>query len=206
MPPPILSTVSLAGAQSAIGVNLAALEGSSALPSVISQVGSDGFMATSALSPWQAPLGDGGRFDLPAIFDPRWGALLRDQNASSPSPAEEARRVPSVPPPGAGREKAMGIIGRSIYRELNDCGYDAKQIVSVASELLALITDIMLEKRGEGRRIQKSDEKKKALDGDVATRYRGVFSELLASGCVHSDLIWIANELIAQVTQRIAGS
>ena len=38
------------------------------------------------------------------------------------------------------QEKALKIIAKSLFRELKDNGYDSRQIVSVSSELLSLVT------------------------------------------------------------------
>lgn len=38
------------------------------------------------------------------------------------------------------QEKALKIIAKSLFRELKENGYDSRQIVSVSSELLSLVT------------------------------------------------------------------
>ena len=38
------------------------------------------------------------------------------------------------------REKALKILAKSIFRELRSQGYDAREIVSLSTELLSLIT------------------------------------------------------------------
>jgi hypothetical protein len=40
----------------------------------------------------------------------------------------------------SGGEKALRIIAKSLFRELKQNGYNSKQIVSLSSELLALVT------------------------------------------------------------------
>jgi len=42
--------------------------------------------------------------------------------------------------PRAEREKALKILAKSIFRELRTQGYDAREIVSLSTELLSLIT------------------------------------------------------------------
>ena len=42
--------------------------------------------------------------------------------------------------PDQEREKALKILGRSIYKELKSQGYEAKQIVSLATELISQVT------------------------------------------------------------------
>jgi len=40
----------------------------------------------------------------------------------------------------AGRERAVKILAKSIYKELRQNGYDPKQIVALSSELISLVT------------------------------------------------------------------
>jgi hypothetical protein len=47
-------------------------------------------------------------------------------------------------PPG-GRERAVKILAKSIYKELRQNGYDPKQIVALSSELISLVTSEMKE-------------------------------------------------------------
>jgi hypothetical protein len=42
--------------------------------------------------------------------------------------------------PRAEREKALKILAKSIFRELRTQGYDSREIVSLSTELLGLIT------------------------------------------------------------------
>ncbi len=42
--------------------------------------------------------------------------------------------------PSPGNEKALKIIAKSLFRELKQHGYDCRQIVSVSSELISLVT------------------------------------------------------------------
>ena len=60
-----------------------------------------------------------GVFDMAQVFDP---AVLS---------GNETRRE---------REKAIKILAKSIYRELRQSGYDTREIVSLSSELIGLIT------------------------------------------------------------------
>ena len=39
-----------------------------------------------------------------------------------------------------GRERAVKILAKSIYKELRQNGYDPKQIVALSSELISLVT------------------------------------------------------------------
>ena len=40
----------------------------------------------------------------------------------------------------AGKERAVKILAKSIYKELRQNGYDPKQIVALSSELISLVT------------------------------------------------------------------
>ena len=46
--------------------------------------------------------------------------------------------IPDAPAPN--REKALQILSKSIYKELRENGYEPKQIVSLASEIISLVT------------------------------------------------------------------
>ena len=46
----------------------------------------------------------------------------------------------TVPAPAQNREKALQILSKSIYKELRENGYEPKQIVSLASEIISLVT------------------------------------------------------------------
>ena len=42
--------------------------------------------------------------------------------------------------PSPNREKALRILSKSIYKELRQNGYEPKQIVALATELISLVT------------------------------------------------------------------
>jgi hypothetical protein len=44
--------------------------------------------------------------------------------------------VPAVP----NRERALKILSKSLYRELRQNGYEPKQIVALATEIIGLVT------------------------------------------------------------------
>jgi hypothetical protein len=44
------------------------------------------------------------------------------------------------PTPVANREKALKILSKSIYKELRQNGYEPKQIVALATELISQVT------------------------------------------------------------------
>lgn len=49
--------------------------------------------------------------------------------------------APVAPPAAApNREKALQILSKSIYKELRENGYEPKQIVALASEIISLVT------------------------------------------------------------------
>ena len=43
-------------------------------------------------------------------------------------------------PPSPNRERALKILSKSIYRELRQNGYEPKQIVALATEIIGLVT------------------------------------------------------------------
>ena len=53
---------------------------------------------------------------------------------STPAPAPQA---PAALP---NREKAIQILSKSIYKELRENGYEPKQIVALATEIISLVT------------------------------------------------------------------
>jgi hypothetical protein len=46
-------------------------------------------------------------------------------------------------PPVPNRERALKILSKSLYRELRQNGYEPKQIVALATEIVALVTSDM---------------------------------------------------------------
>ena len=46
----------------------------------------------------------------------------------------------ALPAQGPSREKALQILSKSIYKELRENGYEPKQIVALASEIISLVT------------------------------------------------------------------
>jgi hypothetical protein len=44
------------------------------------------------------------------------------------------------PAPAPSREKALQILSKSIYKELRENGYEPKQIVALATEIISLVT------------------------------------------------------------------
>jgi hypothetical protein len=50
---------------------------------------------------------------------------------------QEAATTPAAAP---NRERALKILSKSIYKELRQNGYEPKQIVALATELISLVT------------------------------------------------------------------
>lgn len=66
-------------------------------------------------------------------------------------PQALATRENSAPAPN--RERALKILSKSIYRELRQNGYEPKQIVALATELVSLVTtDIRHTEQSDGVR------------------------------------------------------
>ncbi len=56
------------------------------------------------------------------------------QSTQAPAnPAADSNRDPN-------REKALQILSKSIYKELRENGYEPKQIVALATEIVSLVT------------------------------------------------------------------
>ena len=67
------------------------------------------------------------------------------QAATMPITAKTTKTKPSpaaAPAPAAlpNREKAIQILSKSIYKELRENGYEPKQIVALATEIISLVT------------------------------------------------------------------
>ncbi len=52
----------------------------------------------------------------------------------------QALATRETPVPAPNRERALKILSRSLYRELRQNGYEPKQIVALATELIGLVT------------------------------------------------------------------
>jgi uncharacterized protein (UPF0335 family) len=61
-------------------------------------------------------------------------------NPEAPRMAQLIQREMVEKTPRVEREKALKILAKSIFRELRTQGYDAREIVSLSTELLGLIT------------------------------------------------------------------
>jgi hypothetical protein len=57
-----------------------------------------------------------------------------------PQALTQTKAVPSGPTPIPNREKALRILSKSIYKELRQNGYEPKQIVALATELISQVT------------------------------------------------------------------
>lgn len=54
--------------------------------------------------------------------------------------AKTSAVAPAIPVADPNREKALQILSKSIYRELRENGYEPKQIVALATEIVSLVT------------------------------------------------------------------
>ncbi len=61
-------------------------------------------------------------------------------SVEDPEMAQLIQREMVEKTPRVEREKALKILAKSIFRELRTQGYDAREIVSLSTELLSLIT------------------------------------------------------------------
>ena len=52
----------------------------------------------------------------------------------------QALAAREITQPSPNRERALKILSKSIYRELRQNGYEPKQIVALATELITLVT------------------------------------------------------------------
>lgn len=60
---------------------------------------------------------------------------MAQMNAQTLSPVRD-----SISAPTANREKALRILSKSIYKDLRQNGYEPRQIVALASEIISLVT------------------------------------------------------------------
>ncbi len=72
-------------------------------------------------------------------------AATQTTSASNPAgnPARTERAASLISPAPhvePNREKALQILSKSIYRELRENGYQPKQIVALATEIISLVT------------------------------------------------------------------
>jgi hypothetical protein len=61
------------------------------------------------------------------------------QSKTTPPPLA-GTTTPTVTPTMPDRQKALQILSKSIYRELRENGYEPKQIVALATEIISLVT------------------------------------------------------------------
>jgi len=62
------------------------------------------------------------------------------QAATQTTAIETITAPATVPAPAPNREKALQILSKSIYKELRENGYEPKQIVALATEIISLVT------------------------------------------------------------------
>ena len=59
---------------------------------------------------------------------------------TSPISAKTTTPAQAISTVDPNREKALQILSKSIYKELRENGYEPKQIVALASEIISLVT------------------------------------------------------------------
>ena len=57
-----------------------------------------------------------------------------------PQALTQTKTAPTPAAPSPNREKALRILSKSIYKELRQNGYEPKQIVALATELISQVT------------------------------------------------------------------
>ncbi len=57
--------------------------------------------------------------------------------------------TPALPPLSIDRAAGARILARSFYKELRDSGYTPRQLLSLSTELIDLITQDLAKERGE---------------------------------------------------------
>jgi hypothetical protein len=65
---------------------------------------------------------------------------ISGKTATSAKATKAANPAPAIPVVDPNREKALQILSKSIYRELRENGYQPKQIVALATEIVSLVT------------------------------------------------------------------
>jgi hypothetical protein len=79
---------------------------------------------------------------LMAHFATQTASISGNGTGVSTNRAAKAGVTPAVTPPAVdpNREKALQILSKSIYKELRENGYQPKQIVALATEIISLVT------------------------------------------------------------------
>ncbi len=177
----------------------------------LSVVRQDGFMETLPPPPLLGLYGETIHFETPDIFHhTHWRTHLPEPlqptEPPPPAPTERPKSV-SLPPSPLAAERAMKIMGRTITKELRGQGYDDNGIIQIATGLISLIIELLAEKKKSFLRVDADSEDSEASEASVVRlndalkiRMRAVFGELIAAGYRYMDLVWIPNELIAQVS------
>jgi hypothetical protein len=62
------------------------------------------------------------------------------QAVTQATPIKPVDTAVTPPVTAPNREKALQILSKSIYKELRENGYEPKQIVALASEIISLVT------------------------------------------------------------------
>lgn len=174
----------------------------------ISLIGPDGSMTTSTCGePAGTSLGGLSPFRTPGVFNTRYLEQVRCADSSITPSEPETRRPSTIPPPGASRERALGILGRSIYRELRGFGYENNTILGVAAWLLSQMTEMLsAEQVSEKRqRAKNSSRETSGLAQEHEEKLLHLLRGLRLEGCPAPDLVRIASEILGRVSGDLQG-
>lgn len=67
-------------------------------------------------------------------------AVTQTTPISGKNGATRSTKTPTTSAGDPNREKALQILSKSIYKELRENGYEPKQIVALATEIVSLVT------------------------------------------------------------------
>jgi hypothetical protein len=67
-----------------------------------------------------------------------------------PRPDQTTVALPFGETPGARDPRALAILARTIYRELRNSGFETRDVIAVAGELLAQVTNEVSAKKSHG--------------------------------------------------------
>lgn len=67
-------------------------------------------------------------------------AATQPASISGKNRVVNSTQAPATPAADPNREKALQILSKSIYKELRENGYEPKQIVALATEIVSLVT------------------------------------------------------------------
>ena len=165
----------------------------------VSLVRQDGFMETSPTL--SSLLAETIQFQSPDVFHESW----RPEPPTTQPPLKL-----TLPPSSKDAEKALRIIGRTIYRELKDQGSDDQRILQVANGILAFFGELSWADRGSSMRgyaeSREDREESRAaaasLSEEFQWRMRTVYEARKEANLMWGDLLWLPNELLACILRN----